>query len=194
MKQGMIHNTQEQFSFLYDIQQREWLELYFALKNRYEYCLDDVQLEQIAQSLQEKVKHYDYAIIPQSTNAHLAHLAQKIATRTIVLEKNSKDEILQALQTQPFMKAEKQKLFQTIETMDTVRINQIAGNQRYRFISCLFKALPEENLSDLKTSQVVLLDDAIFSGTTFLAMLHQVKQIVPDVDKLALFSKQPETI
>jgi cellulose biosynthesis protein BcsQ len=161
------------------------------LKNRYEYRLDDLQVEQIAQDLQQNTEHYDYVIIPQSTNPHLLYLAQKIANQVIILEKNSKEEIIRVLQTQQFMKSEKQKLFQTIESMDTVRINQIAGNQRHRFISCLFKPLSEDVYSDLGTSRIVLLDDAIFSGTTFLAMLHHAKKINSDVHKLALFSKQP---
>lgn len=192
MQQATIQNTQQHFSFLYNIQQREWLELYFALKNRYDYSLSQKQLEQITQDLLQAVAEeaYDCVIIPQSTNMFLSELAQHIAPKVITLEKNSKEDMLACLQQQKFMKAEKEKLFKALEQMDTIRINQIAGNQRNRFIPCLFKQVNFDMQQVLQQGKTLVLDDAIFSGTTFLAMLYQIEQFKTDSDKLALFSKQ----
>lgn len=192
MQQATIQNTQQHFSFLYNIQQREWLELYFALKNRYDYSLSQKQLEQITQDLLQAVAEeaYDCVIIPQSTNMFLPDIAQQIAPKVITLEKNSKEDMFACLQQQKFMKAEKEKLFKAMEQMDTIRINQIAGNQRNRFIPCLFKQVGFDIQQVLQQGKTLVLDDAIFSGTTFLAMLYQIEKFKTDSHKLALFSKQ----
>ena len=121
-------------------------------------------------------------IIPETGNLSFIELAHMSGKQVITLHKASKEDIQSHLNTQPMMKAEREKLFASLDEMNTVKIAGIAGNQRKRFISCLFKEL---DITDL--GKTVFFDDSVFSGYTFLAAQHRLKNIAHD--NIILFDK-----
>jgi hypothetical protein len=111
-------------------------------------------------------------IIPETGNNAFIELAHMSEKKLIILHKANKEDIKSDLNTQPMMKAEKEKLFKSLDEMHTVKIAGIAGNQRKRFIHCLF-----EEFSIMDTGKTIFFDDSVFSGYTFLAAQYRLKNI-----------------
>lgn len=67
------------------------------------------------------------------------------------------------------MKFERAKLHKSLNTSSVIKMADIAGNQRKRFVDCLFKAVQCSN-------DVVLIDDSIFSGHTLIAAKEALRR------------------
>lgn len=186
LKNATIHNTDISYQFLFDANAQR--ERYFGMKKKYEYSMTQEQYDVLQQEIVSSITPYDTIIIPQSSNMFLEKVAMQIGKKVIVVKKNSIDTIVASLESQQFMKAEKQKLHDSIAAMgDTFKINAVAGNQRKRFVQCLFEDINEELVGN-----VLVFDDSVFSGYTLQALLHVVQKKKHHYDTIVMFSKQPE--
>lgn len=187
MKKSKIQNTDIDYSYIFDANQD--LKKYFAMKKKHDHAMMDAEYAQLkAEILSNVSEKYDLVIVPQTSNLFLYEIASSLGKEVVIVDKNSKQNILELLDTQNFMKAEKQKLFQSIEDMGhEFKINKIAGNQRKRFIEILFQPISQDFLD---SSKILVLDDSIFSGHTMQALLYQVNQKISSYEILSLFSKQ----
>ena len=84
------------------------------------------------------------------------------------------------------MKMEKSKLLNILNKKDKIKIADIPGNQRKRFINCLInkEILKKININN----KILFLDDSIFSGYTFLAAQEMLKSY--KVENVILFNKK----
>lgn len=159
------------------------------MKNKYGYSfLPEEKIsfqQQVVKKLSPHLSPNSTLIVPETSNLCLLEIAQLTGCPTILLKKNMKEKILLDLDNQAMMKAERQKLISSINAMETVKIANIAGNQRKRFIGSLFQPLNEYLILD--KSDVVFLDDSIFSGYTFMAAQHVLTQYQPK--NFVLFTK-----
>lgn len=187
MKIAQLQNVT--YNYIFDLKDRLLETTYFKMKNKYDYsftCEEKAQFQsQVLLSLELSLCNVDTLIVPETSNKCLLEIAYKTGKEVVVLHKNSKDNIIIAISQQTMMKAEKAKLLSSLESMDTIKIANIAGNQRKRFVECLFK--PLDNAEILKGKNVALLDDSVFSGYTFLAANHILSGL--NQQNLILFSK-----
>lgn len=149
--------------------------MYFKFKEKNGYAFlpeEKIDFQQLVLSMLSENSNWVKAktlIIPETGNSGLIELAHLSGKEVVTLYKAQKEEIKTHLETQSMMKAEREKLFSAIAAMDKVKMAGIAGNQRKRFIECLFKT---PDISD--TKDVVFFDDSMFSGYTYLAAQHRL--------------------
>lgn len=124
----------------------------------------------------------DAVVIPETCNAFLIDLAQGLGTPVVELKKRSVESVIGLLDAQQMMKAEREKLYQSLAGMSVVKINGVAGNQRKRFEAALF-----EPIALRAGANIMLLDDAVFGGSTMAAAARALGR-EPD-QAIALFSK-----
>lgn len=189
MKQSQILSQDKNtvlmdFSYLYSTKDRDNLEQYFKLKEKYDYTLSNDELE----SLKNDVKafgHYDVVLHPETTGKYLHILAAELGDKVVCIEKNDKETIKTLVAEQKMMKAERNSLMACIENDmgSSFQINKIKGNQRKRFKNILFK---DVDLSLYAGKKVLLLDDSVFSGETLIALKEFVKI---ECDVKVLYSK-----
>lgn len=155
-------------TFLFETQSRTGIEQYFRFKQKHDFDFNPEEwttfqqtTEQWLHKLQQQ-HHFEYIILPETSNQRLLQLCENF--HTIVLKKRTIPEILPLLNHQHFQKKEKEKLLNTLNQMNTLKIAQLAGNQRPRFIPLLFHPITPPN------QPFILLDDSAFSGTTLQAM------------------------
>lgn len=180
------------YDYLYDLTDRNNQLTYFKMKNKYENCFSSEEKIHFEKEVLENLSHNIYwqqaqlLIIPETGNDCLKSIALLSGKEVVYLKKSNKESIFKALDQQKFMKDEKIKLYESIHQMETVKIAGIAGNQRKRFVSCLFDELSlTQNQQDKNT---VFFDDSIFSGFTFLASQHVLKYIPHN--NIVIFNKQ----
>lgn len=136
-------------------------------------------MNKVSDVLNTKLEQFENVVIPETSNKNFLTLVQNLDKDVHVLEKNDMHSIRAILDTQSMMKSERQKLYAALDTMTSVKMAAIAGNQRKRFIDCLFKKHPLKN--------AVFLDDSVFSGYTFAAALSAIEY--PTTANIVLFSK-----
>lgn len=177
-----------EYMYLLDTKNRVNLETYFKFKNKNDYLFTPEQAyefeENIYNHLIEHIEPQVLIVYPQTSNILFLNLVDKFKNNKQQLSKNTPEQILHILNEQQMMKAEKEKLFKTLESHNTVKMAHIAGNQRKRFINCLFQPI-------CISSNAVFLDDSVFSGHT-LAAAHQAIQLDSQkhtIKSIALFSK-----
>lgn len=172
------------FVSFFDLKDRNQLEQYFKMKSKHDFSFDEKESEKFILECITRVKQYDYdfILVPDTKNKCLLEIAKQLDPHYLQLKKNTPQEILNLLQEQKMMKDEFEKLSAAVKAQDVLQINKIAGNQRKRFIPLLFKAL--ELPSDKK---VLLLDDAVFGGSTLDAASYALNR-EPD-QCIVLFSK-----
>lgn len=172
-----------------DITTKETLNEYFKFKEKYNYKFNQKELEDFLQSITSKIlkinkeKKYKTVFIPQTSNKNLIKLAKLIAENIYIVKKNKKEIIIKELNTQKFQKKEKEALLKSIESKEVIKIAEIKGNQRKRFIDILFEDI-EENISMENT---LLLDDSAFSGFTYKALKSKLPNTTKDI---VIFSKE----
>lgn len=88
-------------------------------------------------------------IVPETTNLLLKNFLSFLKKNIIFLKKNDKQHIVEEIKKQNMMKSEAKKLLLALDGMKTVKIADIAGNQRKRFQSCLFQTLNPNNIESL---------------------------------------------
>lgn len=173
---------------MFDLKIEENTKNYFKFKNKYEYSFNQKEKEDFKSLVFENLKKNKVwlsattLIIPETGNKNLLEIAQLSNKRIITLEKNSKEIIKNELSLQPMMKSEREKLYKSLEVMESVKMAGIAGNQRKRFIEILFKKIVFQN-----DDSFVFFDDSLFSGYTFLAAQYQLRDI--EHNNIILFDK-----
>lgn len=177
-----------EYDFLFDLKDRENELKYFKMKNKYEHQFSpeekELFQEEISNKLSDLLKEIDVLIIPETSNQCLLDIIKLTKKDVIILEKNTKENIIQDLNNQTMMKDERTKLLNSIAEMEVLKIANIAGNQRKRFVGNLFKQLNKEQFENKK---IAFLDDSVFSGYTFLAANHILFGL--NFKKIILFSK-----
>lgn len=148
----------------YDLKLRENMILYFSLKNKHGYSLQnrDEVLDRISSELD--LGTYDCIIIPQSTSDFLEQICVRQNKKYLILEKNCIEYFKELAGTLGLQRAElKSHLDRMNEMGDNFRINLLKATQRKRYIPYLFKTISAPENS-------ILLDDSNFSGSTKEAM------------------------
>ena len=168
----------------YDLTLRENMILYFSLKNKHGYSLEnrDEVLGTIACEID--VSNYDCIIIPESTSDFLEQICIRLKKKYIVLEKNDIEYFKELAKTLGLQRAELKSHIDRMDEMgDNFRINLLKAQQRKRYIPYLFKTISAPPNS-------VLLDDSNFTGCTREAMRYStgVYNYIP------IFSKDDENI
>ncbi len=182
------------YEFFYSLNIVENFQLYLKFKNKYDQSFTFNEFLQFSETVLNKLNvtpswiESDIIIIPETNNINLLSILEQSNKKVFILKKSTKTKIIQKLEEQSMMKAEKSKLFKILEEMETVKIANIPGNQRKRFIGCLFdsESLSKEKFSH--NSKILFLDDSIFSGYTFLAAQHCLSEIPHK--NIILFDKQ----
>lgn len=185
----MVHNNlvfDIEYSYLFDTKQKDNLQLYFKFKNKNGYSFNQdeekIFLSQIIDYLKTQIAPTDILIFPQTSNKCFLRIVGQLGNTYHILQKQNIKEVIQELDKQSMMKAEREKLYATLALNDTVKMANIAGNQRKRFINILF-----HNINNHTHKSYIFLDDSIFSGYT-LAAAHQSVNQKP-TKSIALFSK-----
>lgn len=124
---------------------------------------------------------FDLILVPDTTNVCFLEILTSLNKDYLILKKRAKAQILKDLESQKMMKAERAKLFKTIEDMPELKIGLIAANQRQRVANLLFEQTAVKIEPQCK---ILYLDDSVFTGSTFCA----VKEVYPLSDAVVLFS------
>lgn len=173
---------------LKDITSKDSLIEYFKFKEKHDYSFSPDELNKFLINLSSYIlningyKKFNTVFIPETDNLNLIKLSSLVSEKTIIIKKNRKDYIISKLNEQSYQKKEKESLFQSLENMQTIKMANIKGNQRKRFIDILFEKVD----SDISMDNSLLLDDSYFSGLTYKAL----KRKIPNTTKnVVLFSK-----
>lgn len=171
------------YTYLFDTKVRANFELYCKFKSKYDFDLSEAEIATLTEQVQAYVNtqlgDIQSVVIPSTTNSLFLNIVKTLGKKVFVLEKNDNASIKKELDQQAMMRTERQKLYAAIDSMDTIKMAAIAGNQRKRFINCLFKKCPVENAA--------FLDDSVFSGCTLTASLAAIEH--PTLKNIVLFSK-----
>lgn len=158
--------------FLFNLSDRNNQLKYFKMKNKHGYSFTDTEKSEFIADVIAQLKQYifdvDVIIFPETQNECFKEIVNTLNMEKLMVEKRSVDDMLVDLNTQQFMKAEKDKLFNSLSGTNTVKLAAVAGNQRKRFIEILFNPVSID-----KSKRYLILDDSFFSGTT-LAGLERI--------------------
>lgn len=174
------------YEYCWDLFSIENGTLYKKMKQKYGFSFSNEEKKQFTRTILDELVTFKVwqeaitLIVPQTTNQFLLNFLDNVDKEVKVLVKRDKVDILHELDKQVMMKAERIKLYQSIEVMKEVKMAGIAGNQRKRLVSLLFNELD----SDL--TEGLFFDDSVFSGYTFLAAQEKIKF---NHHNLVLFSK-----
>ncbi len=170
------------YSFMFDLIARSQQIEYFKMKNKHGYAFSQEEKKEFKDKVNiELKKNPDWVnataiLVPGTSNEILKEIAFESSKKVYFLEKASISEIIPALQAQSMMKGEAQKLLSQLKTLESIKMADIAGNQRKRFIGLLFKNI--DNLKEyLNNEKIVFLDDSVFSGITLQAAHDKIKDI-----------------
>lgn len=133
----------------------------------------------VFEQLSSLINKQTHLVVPETTNVNLLNMVNDLSSNVIFLEKNSIAVVKEAINSQAMMRAERNKLNDLLDSMETIKMASIPGNQRKRFLNLLFKPVTLGN--------VVYFDDSIFSGYTFKAALNAINGNV--LNNVVLFSK-----
>lgn len=168
--------------YLIDLKTIEGMHLYYSMKERFEYRVDnrDEIIAEMAHSIQAYVNTFDSIIIPQSSSDFLSKLLQFLDKPYITIQKTSIQDVIEFTNSLNLQKKEKLSHLERIHTMgDNFKINLMKATQRVKYEPILFK-----NVENLPTKGLII-DDSCFSGTTYRAL----KNIAPNYQYLAIFAK-----
>lgn len=168
----------------YDLTTRENMILYFSLKNKKGYSLEnrDEIIKIISDELQEYVKDFDCVIIPESSSDFLELVIKNLNKPYIKLCKNNIEYFKHLAPTLGLQKIELRSHLQRMDDMgETFKINMLKANQRVHYMKHLFKQTYVPRNS-------VLIDDSNFSGTTFEAMRYStgIQNYLPLFSKVTI--------
>lgn len=144
------------------------LPLYFALKGRHEYELQnrDVLISHLQNVVDNFVQQFDVVVIPQSRSDLLKRVISRFPN-VIGLSKRDKMEIFSRVSTTPsWRKLDIQSANKARDEMgESFTINTIKSNKRKDYVPHIF-----HSASIPKDRKVLLLDDFVRSGNTIQAM------------------------
>lgn len=187
MKNKIINNYN--YFSIFDLKDKNIEKLYFKFKNKYEYVFTEQEKQNFyieVTKILEKNEIWNNAsvlIVPDTENKNFLELIKLTNKKIIILKKSSKEKILEKLENQSMMKSEKQKIFKIINELNNIKMANIPGNQRKRFIDFLFE---EKEFLD-NNENYLFLDDSLFSGYTFLAAQKCLEKIKHN--NIVLFDK-----
>lgn len=178
-----MENTTEKYAF-FDAKDRNVLNNYFKLKNKYEHAFTPEEFNEFKNLVTAKLYQlrkqlkFKYVVIPETTNQQFLDILSMFDT--ISVKKNDIEALKRKLKEQPFQKKEWEKLAFTLESMDTIKMANIAGNQRARFVECLFDKIDID-------APFIIMDDGEFSGCTLNALDYATNNKA--LAEVVLFSK-----
>jgi len=176
-------------NILFDSKDKNNLINYFKFKEKNNYSFSKDELNCFITSAKNKIlslndnQLFNTIILPETSNLNLIKLAHEVAINVTYIYKNNKNDIILELHKQSYQKKEKESLLNSISNMKTIKMAEIKGNQRYRFIDILFK---EPNIQESLFINSLFLDDSSFSSYTYQAAKKHLKKIEQSV---ILFSK-----
>ncbi|AQW88661.1 hypothetical protein pEaSNUABM50_00134 [Erwinia phage pEa_SNUABM_50] len=149
-----------------DLKERENMILYFSLKNKHGYSLDnyDEVLEQLISDLKPKVQQYYAIIIPESSSPFLEDVVKRCGKPYIIVKKNNIQYFKDLAPTLGLQKAELKSHLSRMDDMgESFKINMLKATQRDKYIESLFCTTISPNNS-------IIIDDSNFSGSTKKAL------------------------
>lgn len=174
---------------LKDTKNKEILNEYFKFKEKYEYKFTLEELNNFLEEISKKIlkannnNKYNTVFIPETENKNLIKLAKMLTDNVVIIYKKNKEEVIKELEKQNFQKKEKESLLKSLEKMKVIKMAEIKGNQRKRFIDILFNEV-EKNT---KFENSLLLDDSAFSGFTYKALKNKIPKVTKEI---VIFSKE----
>lgn len=167
--------------FLIDLKTMEGMHLYYSMKERFEYRVDnrDEIISDIAKAIKSYVNTFDSIIIPQSSSDFLSKIMEHLNQEYITIPKTEIADIVAFTNQLNLQKKEKISHLERIASMgNNFKINQMKATQRVKYEPVLFQkiVIPEKGL---------IIDDSCFSGTTYRAL----KTIAPNYQYLTIFTK-----
>ena len=169
-------------NYLFDLKSKEMMHLYYAVKNRHGYSIEnrDELIKDIITAIKPSIEKYDFIIYPQSSNDFLEKIIIGLNKTKIMIEKNSIESLLGKIDNLKLQKSEKISHMDRISNMNgSFKINALKATQRKKYEDILFKEI------DIPSGNGVIIDDSCFSGTTFNA----IKGKTNVQDCLAIFAK-----
>lgn len=160
-------------NFILDLKERENMHLYYAIKNRFDYKITEANraifINNISIIIQKYCQnfHFEYIIIPESSQSFLEDTIKETKIPYYVLAKNSKTYILNNIDCLDLQKHERDNHIKRINEMgESFKINHLKANQRRKYSELLFDKRSIKNLS----GRGLIIDDSYFSGITIIAM------------------------
>lgn len=168
--------------YLIDLKSRESMHLYYGLKNRFEYTVDDRDrvIKGIADDIRDFVQQYDFVVYPESSSSFISDVLAQIDIPTYQVVKNSIENVRVFSSTLNLQKKERESHEERFAMMGPkFKINQMKSTQRVKYENVIFDKI------DLPEGKGLIVDDSHFSGTTYRALVS-----VTGIDEfLAIFSK-----
>ena len=183
-KNKQINNMTVNYLFETD---KESIKTYYKMKCKNNLFFTEEEKVNFISTVNEQLKNFleqkefDCILIPETKNECFKEIVKNLNYQTVMIRKRSKEEILTNLESQKMMKAERKKLVDNIMQMEDVKIGLVAANQRERVANVLF-----EDIESIKDKKVLFLDDSVFTGSTFKAIVNKFKVI----DTVVLFSNK----
>lgn len=183
-KNKQINNMTVNYLFETD---KESIKTYYKMKCKNNLFFTEEEKVNFISTVNEQLKffleqkEFDCILIPETKNECFKEIVKNLNYQTVIIKKRSKEEILTNLESQKMMKAERKKLVDNIMQMEDVKIGLVAANQRERVANVLF-----EDIESIKDKKVLFLDDSVFTGSTFKAIVNKFKVI----DTVVLFSNK----
>jgi len=176
------------FKYLFSLEDKKNLELYFKMKNKHNLFLTEEEktifVKKIVACL-KKIK-FEYLVVPQSSNLILKEIATILDPKFITIQKKDITKIIEYVESMKLQKAQKQKLMNDLKNNQKVnneiRMASLAGNQREIIAEFLFEKLEFPN--DVR---VLCLDDSVFSGYSLYAANTSI--VSKDKEFICLFSQ-----
>ena len=157
---------------------RNTLVEYFKFKEKNGHKFSEEELNVFICSVKNKIlllnnnKKYSTVFLPETGNKNLIRLANEVSENIVIIEKNDKSKIIKELDKQHFQKKEKEALYSSMENMSVIKMADIKGNQRIRFVDSLFKKI---NIDNSFYENSLFLDDSSFSSYTYKAAITKIK-------------------
>lgn len=163
---------------LYNLKSKENLYSYYSFKEKKGNFFSERYLEKFLDETESSILKFNNNLkfntvfVPETSNRNLIILAKRLAENIIIIKKESKEKVIEGLKKQNFQKKEKEALLKSLENDKKIKIANIKGNQRKRFIDLLFI---HHNFPDSYYDNSLFLDDSSFSSTTYLAATSKIK-------------------
>lgn len=168
--------------YLIDLKSREAMHLYYGLKNRFEYKVEnrDEVIKTIADDICDFVQQYDFVVYPESSASFVGDVLGQIDIPTYQVVKNSIEDVREFSSTLNLQKKERESHEERFALMGPkFKINQMKSTQRIKYEDVIFDQIT------LPEGKGLIVDDSHFSGTTYRALVT----VTGIQDFLAIFSK-----
>ena len=112
--------------YLIDLKLKESMHLYYALKERFEYTLENREeaIELIAKAIESFTNEYTHIIVPESSSDFLQKILNHLKKEYTVIPKNNIKDVIAFSETLPLQKKERIAHMERLETMpDVFKIN-----------------------------------------------------------------------